>query len=485
MFLGIDLGTSGVKVIILDEQDALLAQASSPLSVSRPAPLYSEQNPADWWQATCNAINELKKVHPALLNCVKAIGLSGQMHGATLLDKNNTIIRPAILWNDGRSAAHCVELEKREPASRTITGNIAMPGFTAPKLLWVKEHEPENFSKIAKVLLPKDYLRFLMTGDFASDMSDSAGTLWLDVEKRAWSKQMLEACDLTEQHMPTLFEGTQITGTLTEKVATQWGMQQVPVVAGAGDNAAGAAGVGVVKPKQAFLSLGTSGVYFVANEKYLPNPEGAVHTFCHCIENTWHQMSVVLSAASCLTWVTKLTGFENEGALLEEVAKCDFSKPSSVIFLPYLTGERTPHNNPDAKGVFFGLDSDSDAATLGRAVLEGVAFAFADGQQVLLDAGAEIDDVTVIGGGAKSPLWGKILASVLNRPLIYREGSEVGPAFGAARLARIGVDELPAQTVCVNGKVTQIVTPDPVMQNFYTQQYTTFKALYQSVKPYF
>ncbi|TMN74090.1 xylulokinase [Pseudoalteromonas sp. S1727] len=485
MFLGIDLGTSGVKVIILDEQDCLLAQASSPLNVSRPAPLYSEQNPADWWLATCTAIDELKNTHPALLQSVKAVGLSGQMHGATLLDKDNNIIRPAILWNDGRSAAQCVELEKREPDSRNITGNIAMPGFTAPKLVWLKEHEPENFAKVAKVLLPKDYLRFLMTGDFASDMSDSAGTLWLDVEKRAWSEKMLVATGLTEQHMPTLFEGTEITGTLTAEVATKWGMEQVPVIAGGGDNAAGAAGVGVITPNQAFLSLGTSGVYFVANEKYLPNPAGAVHTFCHCITNTWHQMSVVLSAASCLSWVTKLTGFENEGALLEQVRKCDFSKPSSVIFLPYLTGERTPHNNPDAKGVFFGLDSDTDAATLGRAVLEGVAFAFADGQQVLLDAGAQIDDVTVIGGGAKSPLWGKIIASVLNRPLIYREGSEVGPAFGAARLARIGVEQLPAQQVCVNGKVTQTIEPDPVMQDFYAQQYTTYKALYQSVKTYF
>ncbi|OUS71028.1 xylulokinase [Pseudoalteromonas sp. A601] len=485
MFLGIDLGTSGVKVIILDEQDCLLAQASSPLNVSRPAPLYSEQNPTDWWLATCTAIDELKNTHPALLQSVKAVGLSGQMHGATLLDKDNNIIRPAVLWNDGRSAAQCVELEKREPDSRNITGNIAMPGFTAPKLVWLKEHEPENFAKVAKVLLPKDYLRFLMTGDFASDMSDSAGTLWLDVEKRAWSEKMLVATGLTEQHMPTLFEGTEITGTLTAEVATKWGMEQVPVIAGGGDNAAGAAGVGVITPNQAFLSLGTSGVYFVANEKYLPNPAGAVHTFCHCITNTWHQMSVVLSAASCLSWVTKLTGFENEGALLEQVRKCDFSKPSSVIFLPYLTGERTPHNNPDAKGVFFGLDSDTDAATLGRAVLEGVAFAFADGQQVLLDAGAQIDDVTVIGGGAKSPLWGKIIASVLNRPLIYREGSEVGPAFGAARLARIGVEQLPAQQVCVNGKVTQTIEPDPVMQDFYAQQYTTYKALYQSVKTYF
>ena len=427
MFLGIDLGTSGVKVIILDEQDQLLAQASGSLSVSRPAPLFSEQNPTDWWLATCSAIEELKNTHPALLKSVKAVGLSGQMHGATLLDKNNNIIRPAILWNDGRSAAQCVELEKREPNSRNITGNIAMPGFTAPKLVWLKEFEPENFAKVAKVLLPKDYLRFLMTGDFASDMSDSAGTLWLDVEKRAWSQKMLSACDLTEQHMPTLFEGTQITGKLTAQV----------------------------------------------------------HTFCHCIENTWHQMSVVLSAASCLTWVTQLTGFENEGALLEQVSKSDFSKPSSVIFLPYLTGERTPHNNPNAKGVFFGLDSDTDAATLGRAVLEGVAFAFADGQQVLLDAGAQIDDVTVIGGGAKSSLWGEILASVLNRPLIYREGSEVGPAFGAARLARVATEQCPAQQVCVNGKVTQTIEPNPVMQDFYAQQYTTYKALYQSVKTYF
>ena len=485
MFLGIDLGTSGVKVIVLNEQDRLLAQASSALKVSRPAPLHSEQSPADWWAATCAAIDELKSVHPELLQAVKAIGLSGQMHGATLLDASNNIIRPAILWNDGRSAEQCVELEKRVPHSRNITGNIAMPGFTAPKLMWVKDHEPENFAKIAKVLLPKDYLRFLMTGDFASDMSDSAGTLWLDVKQRAWSPEMLAACDLSEHHMPSLFEGTQVTGKLSANIAEQWGMQQVPVVAGGGDNAAGAAGVGVIEPNQAFLSLGTSGVYFVANEEYLPNPDGALHTFCHCIDNTWHQMSVILSAASCLAWVTQLTGFKSELALLEQVSKCDFTQANSVLFLPYLTGERTPHNNPNAKGVFFGLNSDTDAASLGRAVLEGVAFAFADGQQVLLDAGAQIDEVTVIGGGAKSPLWGRILASVLQRPLIYREGSEVGPAFGAARLARIGLESAPAHKVCVKGNVTQTILPDLKMQNYYEKQYITFKALYQSVKPYF
>lgn len=485
MYLGIDLGTSGVKVIILDEQNQLIAQASESLSVSRPAPLWSEQAPSDWWQSTCAAIKTLQARYSAELTAVKAIGLSGQMHGATLLDNNNNIIRPAILWNDGRSAAQCVQLEQREPNSRKITGNIAMPGFTAPKLVWLKEYEPENFTKVAKVLLPKDYLRFLMTGEFASDMSDSAGTLWLDVEKRTWSEAMLTACDLTLDHMPTLFEGTEITGTLTAKVAQQWGMQQVPVVAGAGDNAAGAAGVGVISPKQAFLSLGTSGVYFVANESYLPNPEGAVHTFCHCIPNTWHQMSVILSAASCLTWVTQLTGFDSETALLQEVEKCDFSQAGSVIFLPYLSGERTPHNNPDAKGVFFGLHNNTCAADLGRAVLEGVAFAFADGQQVLLDAGTEIDEVSVIGGGAKSPLWGKILASILNRPLVYRQGSEVGPALGAARLARVGVEDVSADQVCVNGPISDTIKPDSTMQTYYSRQYNTFKALYHSVRNHF
>lgn len=485
MYLGIDLGTSGVKVIILDCHDTLLAQASCSLTVSRPYPLWSEQNPHDWWQATCDAVQQIKLEHPALLAAVKAVGLSGQMHGATLLDTDNKVIRPAILWNDGRSEAQCKTLEAAQPNSRKITGNIAMPGFTAPKLLWVKENEPENFSKIAKILLPKDYLRFLMTGDFASDMSDSSGTLWLDVANRCWSAPMLAATHLTVAHMPTLYEGTAITGNLSTSVAQAWGLDEVPVVAGAGDNAAGAAGIGVIKPNQAFLSLGTSGVYFAANENYLPNPESAVHTFCHCIENTWHQMSVILSAASCLSWVTRLTGFENELALLNEVEKCDFTQPCNVLFLPYLSGERTPHNNPDAKGLFFGLDLNTNAATLGRSVLEGVAFAFADGQQALLKSGSLIDEVSVIGGGSKSPLWGRILASVLNRPLTYREGGEVGPAFGAARLARIGVENLSPKVVCNSGKVKLVIEPDEVMQKYYRLQHKKYQDIYQSIKVHF
>lgn len=485
MYLGIDLGTSGVKIIILDNNDGLVAEASSPLTVSRPAPLWSEQNPSDWWQATQLAIAKLKQKDAESLKQVEAIGLSGQMHGATLLDNQSQVIRPAILWNDGRSEVQCKEIEQIEPNTRVITGNIAMPGFTAPKLVWLKQHEPENFNKIAKVLLPKDYLRFLMTGDFASDMSDSAGTLWLDVEKRQWSIPMLNATDLTLEQMPTLFEGSEITGHLSSDIATQWGMNKVPVIAGGGDNAAGAAGIGVINPNEAFLSLGTSGVYFVASETYNPNPDSAVHTFCHCIPNTWHQMSVILSAASCLSWVTKLTGFNDEKILLDEVEKLNFSTQSPVMFLPYLSGERTPHNNPNAKGVFFGLDHNTDAAELGRSVLEGVAFAFADSQEALLAAGTIIDQVSVIGGGARSALWGKILASVLNKPLTYRKGAEVGPAFGAARLAKVGVTQLAASNVCHASEVDFVIYPDRTMQNYYTAQHKKYQQLYQSLKAHF
>lgn len=485
MYLGIDLGTSCVKIILLNNKDELIGQASSPLEVSRPHPLWSEQEPNDWWEATNSSIKELKNKYPNELKSVEAIGLSGQMHGATLLDKKNKVLRPAILWNDGRSESQCKSIEINEPESRSITGNIAMPGFTAPKLVWLKDNEPENFKKVAKILLPKDYLRFLMTDDFASDMSDSAGTLWLDVENRIWSKKMLDVSGLTESQMPKLFEGTQITGYLKEEVSKEWGMAKVPVVAGGGDNAAGAAGIGIINPNEAFLSLGTSGVYFVANESYNPNPDSAVHTFCHCIENTWHQMSVILSAASCLSWVTKLTGYENESALLEDVELLDFTKPSSLLFLPYLSGERTPHNNPNAQGVFFGLNHSTNKAELGRAVLEGVAFAFADGQKALLSAGTKIDSVSVIGGGSVSKLWGKILASVLNKSLTYRKGGEVGPAFGAARLAKIAVTKQNPKKVCIAGEVKFTIDPDHQLSNIYTEQYVKYQKLYQSLKDNF
>ena len=488
MFLGVDLGTSAVKALLLDENDAVVAQGTAALDVSRPQPLWSEQDPEAWWTALNDAVGQIREANPKALGAARSVGLSGQMHGATLLDAKDEVLRPAILWNDGRSGEECSELEAAVPEARQLTGNIAMPGFTAPKLVWVRKHEPEIFEKIAKVLLPKDYVRLRMCGDYASDMSDSAGTLWLDVAKREWSEPMLNACGLDTSHMPKLFEGSEATGTLRKEVAESWGMGTVPVAGGGGDNAAGAVGVGVIKPAQAFLSLGTSGVYFVANEAYRPNPEGAVHTFCHALPNAWHQMAVILSAASCLSWAAALTGVKDEAALLAEFDEArgrgrDFDE--HVIFLPYLSGERTPHNDPHAKGVFFGMSHATERVDLTKAVLEGVAFAFADGQDALLAAGTTIDEVTVIGGGARSRSWGEILASVLNRPLIYRSGGEVGPAFGAARLARLAVTGESPEAVCTAPPVADVVEPKEEWRERYSEKLQTYRRLYADLKTTF
>lgn len=483
-FLGIDLGTSGVKTLLVDDDQNVLAEATASLDVSRPQPLWSEQDPEDWWTAAEKSVAEIRGSHAAELSAVRGIGLSGQMHGATLLDAGDRVLRPAILWNDGRSAAQCEEIERREPRSRAISGNLAMPGFTAPKLAWVRDNEPETFAKVTRVLLPKDYLRLRMTGEHASEMSDSAGTLWLDVEKRSWSNELLAATDLTASAMPKLYEGSEATGTLRPEVAERWGVPADVVVAGGGgDNAAGAIGVGVVDAGQAFLSLGTSGVYFVAGDRYAPNPERAVHAFCHCLPGRWHQMSVILSAASCLSWVTSLTGAENEGALLDEVEAAD--RDPRVIFLPYLSGERTPHNDPNAKGVFFGLTHETTRADLGRAVLEGVAFALAEGQDALLDAGSRIDDITVIGGGARSRFWGRILAAAVDRPLRYAAGAELGPAFGAARLGRLAVTGEDPASVCVAPAAEHVAEPEAELVQRYAERRTTYAELYTSLRETF
>ena len=323
MYLGLDIGTSSVKAVLVDDSQTVIDQATATLSVSRPKPLWSEQDPQDWWRATNQAVLKLDR---RCRSSVKAIGLSGQMHGATCLDFNDQVIRPAILWNDGRSFSNCQAMMAQMPRLKNITGNLAMPGFTAPKLHWMRENELENFRRVAKVLLPKDYVRFLMSGDYASDKSDSSGTLWLDVAKRDWSDEILELTGLSRSHMPNLFEGSDATGVLTSKVANDWGMSQVPIAAGGGDNAAGAVGVGVIKPGDGFLSLGTSGVIFLADNQYRPNTEGAVHTFCHALPNMWHQMSVILSAASAVDFVARITGFESETALYEQTAKA--KKPS-------------------------------------------------------------------------------------------------------------------------------------------------------------
>ncbi|WP_270959103.1 xylulokinase, partial [Klebsiella pneumoniae] len=380
MYIGIDLGTSGVKAILLNEQGEVVASHTEKLTVSRPHTLWSEQDPEQWWLATDTAMKTLGAQHS--LRDVKALGIAGQMHGATLLDKSLQVLRPAILWNDGRCAEECQLLEDKVSASRQITGNLMMPGFTAPKLLWVQRHEAAVFSQVDKVLLPKDYLRLRMTGELASDMSDAAGTMWLDVARRDWSDEMLAACDLSRDAMPALFEGSDVTGQLRPEVAQAWNMPPALVVGGGGDNAAGAVGVGMADAGQAMLSLGTSGVYFAVSEGFLSKPESAVHSFCHALPGRWHLMSVMLSAASCLDWAAKLTGLASVPALIAAAQTADESA-GPVWFLPYLSGERTPHNNPQAKGVFFGLTHQHGPAELARAVLEGVGYALADGMDVV------------------------------------------------------------------------------------------------------
>ncbi|MDP5032894.1 MAG: xylulokinase [Paraglaciecola sp.] len=459
MYLGVDLGTSGVKIVLTNASGEIVDTSSSSFEVSRPKPLWSEQNPQDWWTGFCQAMDKLSANHD--LSKVLGLGLSGQMHGATLLDDANTVIRPAILWNDGRCEAQCKEIEAEVADARELTGNIIMAGFTAPKLLWVKQHEPANFARIAKVLLPKDYLRFLLTGDYATDMSDAAGTMWLDVKQRTWHTGLLAACGLDESHMPRLFEGSDITGTLKSEVAARWNMSAIPVIAGGGDNAAGAVGVGIVKPGQAMLSLGTSGVYFAVTDGFTANPESAVHSFCHALPNTWHLMSVVLSAASCLQWFADNIAKRPVQTLLDELDNTDINLEHCPIFLPYLSGERTPHNNPFASGSFFGLNHSTAQVNLTYSVLEGVSFAFADGVEALNKAAGEADEITLIGGGAKSRYWRQLLADVLARPVNYRTGGDVGPGLGAARLAQIAIDtDRTLQEICPQPALESIFEPN-------------------------
>ncbi|MFO6492847.1 xylulokinase [Hafnia alvei] len=480
MYLGIDLGTSGVKAILLSEEGEVIASHGEPLQVNRPHPLWSEQDPASWWRATDAAVLALGQKHS--LSNVRAVGLTGQMHGATLLDKQQNILRPAILWNDGRSAQECRELEASVPNSRQITGNLMMPGFTAPKLKWVAKHEPGVFAQIDKVLLPKDYLRWKMSGVFASDMSDAAGTMWLDVGLRDWSDELLAATGLNRSHMPTLFEGSQITGELLASIAQRWHMPVVPVVAGGGDNAAGAVGVGLYRSGQAMLSLGTSGVYFAVSDGFLSNPESAVHSFCHALPNTWHLMSVMLSAASCLDWVAKLTGLSSVAELLKEV---ESSAPAEapLWFLPYLSGERTPHNNPEAKGAFWGLTHEHQRADLCRAVLEGVGFALADGMDVLHATGLKPQGITLIGGGARSAYWRQMLADISGQTLEYRTGGDVGPALGAARLAQIALHpSTPLAELLPELPLEQVHKPDAARYESYQERRRIFRELYRALE---
>ena len=476
MFLGIDLGTSALKLLVINDSNSVLAVSNISLDVSRPHPLWSEQDPDEWWRALLKGIEDLKS--QTFLSDIKGIGLSGQMHGAVLIDKNGEVLRPAILWNDGRSGKECLELEDAVPNMHQITGNLAMPGFTAPKLLWICKNEPKIFNKIRTVLLPKDFLRFRLCGEAISDMSDSSGTLWMDTAARDWSEKILNATSLSRDQMPRLVEGTSPGGVLHSELAREWGIKTRPIIAGGGgDNAAGAIGVGAIKSGSAFISLGTSGVYFVVNSLFTHNAREGAHAFCHCIPDTWHQMGVILSASSCLSWLSGIMK-QSESELISGLESSPH-QPGELIFLPYLSGERTPHNNPNAQGVFFGLTHQHGAKELTKAVLEGVAYAFSDSQKVLLDAGAKIEEVSLIGGGSKSHLWAQILASVLERPIIRHVSSEMGPALGAARLAMLATDNGTIEEICQRPLIKEIVEPYSKHVPQYRNYSNRFRRLYK------
>lgn len=481
MFIGIDLGTSSVKCVLVDDTERVVATASEPLEVDRPAPTHSEQDPGAWWRATLVALDRMGLEAPAAMSAVAGIGLSGQMHGATLLDAQDRILRPCILWNDGRAAAECTEMEAAWPALRSVTGNIAMPGFTAPKLLWVKRHEPAIFAATAKVLLPKAYLRLRLTGEYIEDMSDAAGTLWLDVGKRDWSDAALAATGLSRRQMPALVEGSMPAGRLRPELAKRWGMTTAPILAGgAGDNAAGAISLGAVRAGDAFVSLGTSGVLWATTAGFAPNPAEAVHAFCHCLPNTWHQMGVILSAASCLSWLATTLG-ASEAELLAGIGD-KVTRPGDILFLPYLSGERTPHNDATIRAAFIGLAHETNRPALLQAVMEGVAFALKDCLGALRAAGTKIDMADVIGGGARSPLWLSILANVLDLPLSQVTGAEVSGAFGAARLGRLAATGEDPRDICQPPQRAATIQPDAALRDGYAAAYARYRKLYPSLK---
>ena len=481
-YLGIDIGTSGVKAMLIDRSGRPVAEATAAaVEPVRPQPGWSEQNPADWWQATLAAIDSLGKAHPGELAAVRGIGLSGHMHGATLLDRNDAVLRPAILWNDGRSSAECAEMEAALPQLRDIAGNIAMPGFTAPKIAWVRKHEPEIFGKIAKVLLPKAYVRLLLSGEHVEEMSDAAGTLWLDVGGRDWSDELLAVTGLGRSHMPRLVEGSAPAAALKPELARRWGMTgEVVIAGGAGDNAAAACGIGAIRPGEGFVSLGTSGVLFVSNDRFRPNTEGAVHAFCHAVPGTWHQMGVILSATDSLNWLSNVTG--RKQAELSAAAEAQFKGPGEEIFLPYLSGERTPHNNAGARGSFVGLSHLSAPPRLAQAVMEGVTFAFRDCQRVLADAGTEIGRLFAVGGGSKSELWLRLIATNLDVEIALPEDGDFGGALGAARLGLCAAENAdPAEVMTAPG-VSRVIAPDPALRSAYTDQYARYRALYPAIE---
>ena len=475
MYIGLDLGTSGLKGVLIGEDQVVLAEATAPLTVSRPAEGWSEQAPSDWIRAAETVFDQLSAKG---LGSVRGIGLSGHMHGATLLDAGDDVLRPCILWNDTRSFEEAAELDG-DPMFRRLTGNIVFPGFTAPKLDWVRKHEPRIWDRVAKVLLPKDYLRLWLTGEHVGEMSDAAGTAWLDTGKRDWSEDLLTATGLTRAQMPRLVEGSQVSGTLRAELASRWGLAPGVVVAGGGgDNAASGVGVGVVRAGEAFVSLGTSGVLFAANDGYQPDAATAVHTFCHALPDTWHQMGVILAATDALNWYAKLVGAD-AAKLTGELRA--LKAPGKTLFLPYLGGERTPLNSASVRGAFIGLEHATDRQAATRAVLEGVTFAIRDSRDALAATGTKLEHLLAVGGGSRSDYWLKLIATALDCPVQLPVAGDFGGAFGAARLGLMAATGAGAE-IATLPPIARTIDPDPSLKDAFDAGHARFRAAQSAIK---
>ena len=480
MYLGIDLGTSGIKVLVMSEDQQIVATAHQSLSVERPSSGWSEQDPASWVSATASAFDELAVNNPQALRDVKAIGLSGQMHGATMLDANDQPLAPCILWNDTRSHAEAAALDAT-PGFRDLTGNIVFPGFTAPKLAWMRNNKPEIFDQIKKVLLPKDYLRLWLTGEPVSDYSDSAGTSWMDVGKRDWDDGLLAATGLDKSHMPSLAESTAPTGTIRQALADRWGFSTDVIVAGgAGDNAASALATGIVTEGDAFISLGTSGVIYAAIDSYRPLPQSAVHTFCHSTANHWCHMAVILAATDALNWYANLVG--SKAADLTKALGDEVKAPGSTLFFPYLGGERTPHNDASIRGGFIGLAHQDDQEALTRTVLEGISYAFKDGIKALEAAGTNLDRLIAVGGGSSSDYWLTLLATILGKQIDRPTAGDFGGAFGAARMGLVADQKCDPGAVCTMPTIEKSFYPNQDLQSSFEDSYARYAAAYSSLK---
>ena len=486
LYIGIDLGTSAVKLLLVDEAGAVKNTVTKEYPLYFPQPGWSEQKPTDWWSGVLGGLAELLDGFDRAQ--VAGIGCGGQMHGLVVLDEDDEVIRPAILWNDGRTAAETDWLNTavgKEKLSE-LTANIAFAGFTAPKILWLKRHEPENFARIAKLMLPKDYINYKLTGVHACDYSDASGMLLLDVKNRRWSADMLALCGVRESQMPRLFESYEVIGTLKPQIAETLGLSaSVKVAAGAGDNAAAAVGTGVVGEGGCNISLGTSGTVFVSSKHFGVDPNNALHAFCHA-DGGWHLMGCMLSAASCNKWfcdeILKTTDYAEEQ---EEITDERLGN-NRVFFLPYLMGERSPINDTDARACFLGMSLDTTRADFVQAVLEGVSFAIRDSVEVAKAIGVTIDRSRLCGGGARSPLWRKMLANVLNIPLELPV-TEQGPGYGGAMLAMVGCGQFDSVQAASDAliRVKETVEPDPEIAARYEEKYQRFKAIYPSLKAWF